>query len=171
MASTADLAVKRSVVRVIVLSILSVGLYGFYWFYVTRQQVTEEVGGNDAVGLQTVGLLVPILNWFIIYWLWRDINKLRTKETGQSFPVGLFLVLSILFGIAAIVIYPLVVSYLNEYWDKKTGGQATNAPVSGGEIAVVVVGLLLAVVWGVVLASTISSADSVNSVTNYNYNY
>ena len=126
-------------------TILSFGLYAFYWFYVTREQMTREVGGNDQVGLQTAGLLVPILNIFITYWLWRDINIARTRVGLPEFNIPVYLVLSIL-GLSPIF-YGLVVSKLNEYWDHRTGGQATDAPVTGGEKAVVAVGAILLVLY------------------------
>lgn len=138
-------AVKRGVGRVLGFSVLSFGLYGFYWFYVTREQMTREVGGDDNAGLQTAGLLVPILNIFIIYWLWRDINIARTRVGLDEFSIPVYLVLSLL-GLSPIF-YCLVVSKLNEYWDRRTNGQATDAPVTGGEKAVVAVGLVLLVLY------------------------
>src|SRR5687767_14941409 len=62
-----ELAIKRSVGRVIGLSILSFGIYTYYWFYVTRKQVNGEIGSTDDPGLYTAGLLVPILNVIITY--------------------------------------------------------------------------------------------------------
>lgn len=149
----AELAVKRSVVRTFLLYIISGGLYGLYWFYVTRQAVTKEVGGNDQVGLQTAGLIVPILNIFIIYWLFRDIDKLHRKAGLSGFPavwfvvgplIGAFVpIVNIFVGIVSIVLFGLVIKYLNEYWDKSTGGKATEAKITGGEIAVAVAGLVI----------------------------
>lgn len=149
----AELAVKRSVVRTFLLYLISGGLYAFYWFYVTRQAVTKEVGGNDQVGLQTAGLIVPILNIFIIYWLFRDIDKLHRKAGLSGFPavwfvvgplIGAFIpIVNVFVGIVSIVLFGLVVKYLNEYWDKSTNGKATEAKVTGGEIAVAVAGLVI----------------------------
>jgi hypothetical protein len=151
-----DVAVKRSVLRVLLLSIISGGLYGLYWFYVTRQAVTAEIKGDDQVGLQTAGLLVPILNVFIIYWLLRDIDILHRKAGLSGFPalwfvlgplIGAFIpFVNIFVGIASIVLYGLVIMYLNQYWDKSTGGKATNAKVTGGEIAISIAGLVINVI-------------------------
>lgn len=173
---TQGLAVKRSVLRVIGFGIISLGIYGFYWFFVTRKQVTEEVGGKDQVGLQTVGLIVPILNIFILYWLFRDIDKLHRQAGLSGFPALPLavtpLVISIItriipklsiIGLANLVVYGFVVSKLNEYWDKKTDGKAENAPVTGSEIAVVVGGLVLMILLilaiGAVLLAAIGIAN------------
>lgn len=138
-------AVKRGVGRVVGFTLLSLGLYSFYWFYVTREQVTREIGADDNAGLQTAGLLVPILNIFIVYWLWRDINVARTRVGLQEFPIPVYLILSLI-GLSPIF-YCLVVSKLNEYWDRRTGGQAVDAPVTGGEKAVVAIGAAFLVLW------------------------
>ena len=75
--STEGWAVKRGIVRVVVF--LFGGTYLFWWFYKTRPKVTAELGTYDNVTAQTWGLLVPILNYFILYWLLRDIAELRRR--------------------------------------------------------------------------------------------
>ena len=153
-------AIKRSVLRAIGFTVLSFGLYSFYWFYVTRKELTRELGTQDNAALQTAGLLVPILNWVIIYWLWRDINSLRARVGLSEFSIPLYLVLSII-GLAPIF-YCLVASDLNEYWDWRSGGQATDAPVTRNEKIVVAVGALLWLLWilGVVVAILVAATSS-----------
>lgn len=156
-------AVKRGLGRVWGFTLLSLGLYSYYWFFVTREQVTREIGGNDNAGLQTAGLFVPILNIVIIYWLWRDINVARTRVGLPEFSIPLYLVLSLI-GLAPIF-YSLVVNKLNEYWDRRTGGQAVDAPVTGGEKAVVAVGAVFLVLWilfiiAVILAVALGGSSS-----------
>jgi len=162
-------AVKRGVGRVLGFSVLSFGLYTYYWFYVTREQLTSEIGGDDDAGLQTAGLLVPILNIFIIYWLWRDINIARTRVGLPEFSIPLYLVLSLI-GLAPIF-YCLVVSKLNEYWDRRLGGQAADAPVTGGEKAVVAVGAVFLVLYivGIIAFIAILASQGVSSSSSYSY--
>ncbi|MBA2505591.1 MAG: DUF4234 domain-containing protein [Thermoleophilaceae bacterium] len=136
--------VKWPMGRVIAFSILSLGLYSFYWFYVTRKQVTQQVGGNDNAGLQTLGLIVPILNFVIAYWLWRDIGELRQRVGLSEMNVTLYMVLfvvgAIFFPPLVAVVYILVLQALNEYWDASTNGAAVNKPITSGEIAVTLAG-------------------------------
>lgn len=148
-ASGGPFAIKRSVLRAIGFTLLSFGLYHFYWFNVTRKEVSRELGTDDDAALQTAGLLVPILNWIIIYWLWRDINVARTRVGLPEFSLPVYLVLSIL-GLAPIF-YCLVASSLNEYWDRRTGGQATDAPVTRNEKLVVALGALLWLLWALIV--------------------
>ena len=135
-----ELAIKRGVGRVIGFTILSPFIYPYYWFFVTRKQLNSELGNTDDAGLYTAGLLVPILNIIIIYWLWRDIDALRRRVGMPEFNVILWLVLSAFVPFAAIVFYPMVVNRLNEYWDVRTQGAAITAPVTSGEKIVVAIG-------------------------------
>lgn len=93
--------VKRSVIRSLGLS-LFLPLYNFYWFYAARRDVTTELGTSDRAGLQTIGLLVPILNIFIIYWLYRDISRLQSKVRLPAFSSGWYLFSPVLVAILAI---------------------------------------------------------------------
>ncbi len=152
------LAIKRSVIRVLGFGVLSFGLYTFYWFYATRKEVSRELGTDDDAALQTAGLLVPVLNWVITYWLWRDINRLRARVGLPEFSIPLYLVLSIL-GLM-VIFYALVVSHLNEYWDQRTGGRATDTVITRNEKLVVAAGALLWVLWAVSIAVVIAVAAS-----------
>jgi hypothetical protein len=216
-ATTNDLAVKRSVLRVIGLNFITNGIYHFYWFYVTRQRLTSLVNGKDQVGLQTVGLIVPILNAFILYWLYRDINKARAAQKLDQFPAGLyvwlpyalgvgafvfgfgalmsllfgvtsgfgsdastgalagagisfviFILLALAAGITALVFFCIAVSKLNQLEDVRSKGKAVNAKFGRGEIAVIVVGVILLILRLVGGGYSGSSGNSNNSLDNYN---
>lgn len=88
--------IKRSVLRVIGLSLITSGLYNFYWFFVTKNQLKRELKNEQHVGWQTVGLVVPILNWFVIYWLYRDINRSRVTQKLGEFPAVWYVVIPII---------------------------------------------------------------------------
>lgn len=187
--------VKRSVLRVIGLSIVTSGLYFFYWFFVTKNQLKRELKNEQHVGWQTAGLLVPILNLFILYWLYRDINNARDTQKQSpfaaiwyvlvpfilialAFVIGIGAILSIIGAIAAelsdqsastglagagvlgglfallllftggilsYVFLGLSIKNLNEYWDKRSGGKAGEAKFRGGEVAIIIVGVLLTI--------------------------
>lgn len=131
-------AVKWPMARVVGFSILSLGIYQFYWFYITRKWLTQQIGGSDNAGLQTLGLIVPILNFVIIYWLWRDISALRERVGLTPMNVSIYLIVYILgtlfFPLINLVILVLVLQALNEYWDASTNGQAVDKPTTSGEL-------------------------------------
>lgn len=134
--------VKLPLGRVIGFSVLSLGLYGVWWLYTVRGQLDQQLGdGRDDATMHTLGLFVPILNWFVVYWLWRDLNFLRTRVGLPPFELTGYLIGSIL-GLS-FVFFPLVANQLEEYWDRSTSGMAGYAPVTGGEKAVVAAGVAI----------------------------
>ncbi|MDQ3720374.1 MAG: hypothetical protein M3350_06280 [Actinomycetota bacterium] len=128
-------------------TILSFGLWGYYWFYVTRKQVDQELGGHrDDALLHTLGLLVPILNFFVVYWLWRDISLVRGRAGLSEFSAGGYLaglIIGAFFAVGVPLFYTLVLSKLNEYWDRRAGGVAPDHPVTTAEKVVVGIGVAL----------------------------
>jgi multisubunit Na+/H+ antiporter MnhG subunit len=166
-------AIKLGILRVIILGLIS-PFYGLYWFYHTRGVVTRELGTNDQVGLQTAGLFVPILNIFIYYWLLRDIDKLNRQIGGQGFPVppvwmilgpvilAIIPLVNLLAGVLGLVVAILVLMRMNEVYDKKG---ATSKPFSGGEIAVVVLGIAFYILYFVVIAAALSGASQIQTTT------
>lgn len=135
--------VKRSMGRCWGFTLLSFGIYGPYWVYVTRKLLDAELQhGRDDAAFHTVGMFVPVLNFFVTYWIWRDIDRLRQALGLPRFEVGVFVGLTVIGG--APVTYSLVLNKLNEYWDHRSQGWATDAPVTTGEKIVVIAG---AVFW------------------------
>ena len=139
-------AVKRPLGRTWGLSVVSFGLYSYVWFYIHRKLIDGEMGeGKDDALLHTLGLLVPVLNFFIVHWLWRDLNTLRVRVGMPEFPEIAYVVGSIFL---APVFYSLVLNELNEYWDVRTQGLATDAPITTAEKGVAIGG---AVIFGLYL--------------------
>lgn len=141
-----ELAVKRSLGRCAVAYMLSFGFYGFYWFFQYRKRMNAELGKTDDAGLHTVGLFVPFLNWYLVYLLWKDISDARVRIGLTELPVIPYIVGAIIgafFIFFHLIFFGVVNVGLNEYWDRRTGGQATDAPWTGGEKLAVIVPLVL----------------------------
>lgn len=202
-------AVKRSVLRVIGLNLITSGLYGLYWFYVTRQRVDSELGEERwikqspaaqlfgpmalaaaGVPLSLILIGIPILIAAVVlgvlvgYGLYRDISVLHKKQGLGGFPaiwfilapviLGVIPILNFAAGLVGLVLFGIVVSKLNEYWDKKTAGQATEAGYGSGEITVIVVGVLLWVLFAVlavlgVFTAAVTGGNTPTTVPNYGY--
>lgn len=144
--------VKLPLGRVIGLSALSFGIYGFWWLHTVRRQLDQQVGaGRDDATMHTLGLFVPVLNWFVVYWLWRDLNALRVRVGLPEFPLVGYLIGSIL-GLS-FVFFPLVSNELEQYWDASTGGRAVDAPLTGGEKIIAGVGVAL---WALFLLAMVA---------------
>jgi hypothetical protein len=150
-------------------TILTFGLWGFYWFYTTRKEVDLELGGQrDDALLHTLGLLIPILNFFCIYWLWRDISLLCQRSGVGEFSPGGYLagliVLSFI-GLGAPIFYSLVLSKLNEFWDRRAGGVAPVRPVATAEKVVVGIGIALLLLYFLIIVIVIIAAAAGSSTT------
>jgi hypothetical protein len=135
-------AVKRSLGRCIGFTALSFGGWAFYWLYTHRKLFDGELGrGRDDAVLHTVGYMVPIWNFFILYWLWRDLNELRMRVGLPAFPVGGYVAGAIFL---APVFFCLVAVKVDEYWNARLGAWATEAPVTTVERVILAIG---AVIW------------------------
>jgi hypothetical protein len=138
-------AVKYSLGRAWGYAALSFGLWTFYWFHVNRRLLDGETGrGRDDALLHTLGLLVPVLNVFVVYWLYRDLDEVRRRTGLPGLPVGGYVVGAIL---AAPILYSIALGKLNEYWDMRTQGLASESPTTGGEKAVLIVGAAIWLLW------------------------
>jgi hypothetical protein len=126
------LAVKRSVLRAALASAASFGLYTLFWFYQYRRRISAELGRQDDADLHTAGLLVPFLNCYLTYLLWRDIGDARLRVGLNTLPALTYVICSLPI-VSAPIVCCIVGSNLNEYWDRRTGGAATDAPWTTGE--------------------------------------
>jgi len=125
-----ELAIKRSLVRCAVATTVSFGVYSFWWFYQYRRRLSAELGKTDDAGLHTAGLLVPFLNYYLIYLLWNDISEARVRVGLSEMPAIAYVIGAIF---VAPIFYGIVNAQLNEYWDRRTGGRAIDAPWTSGE--------------------------------------
>ncbi len=138
-------AVKTPMGRAVLFTILSFVLWTIYWFYKNRRLLDGELAdGRDDSTMHTFGLFVPVLGYFIVYWLYRDLSYLRTRYGLPEFSVPGFLVAAILLGPLG---YAFVLKYFNEYWDVRTNGAAVDSQVTGGEKAIVGIGIGLFVLY------------------------
>ena len=116
-AGTGQLGKPRNSVAVIILSIITLGIYALYWYYKTYQEMKDH-SGEGIGGL--VGLLLAIfcniVNWFVMP---SEVENLY-KAAGQQAPVsaitGLWNLLPLLGTIIWIV---KVQGGLNDYWKSK----------------------------------------------------
>lgn len=149
------LPLKWPVGRVSAFWIVSLGFYGYYWFGVARQHVSQALRkGDDHPGWQTLGMAIPVVNVGLTYVLWRDVDRLRRSVGLESIPVVPYLVIALVPLVGQAIAYTRVLGALNEYWDARTDGRAVEMPASRWEYGAVAVapGLALAyLVFGVLL--------------------
>lgn len=99
-----ELAVRFPLLRVIVLTCLSLGFFGVYWFFQTRKQVSQLLDDGGNPWLHTVGLFVPVWNLITTVLLWKSIRDLNDATQTKRIPLRtlvICLVAPLLLAIAA----------------------------------------------------------------------
>ena len=77
--------IERSFPRILVYTVLTLGIYAFYWFYSVNKQIKLEYDEEYSPFWRTIGLLVPIYDILV---LWRVSDTVtRTVIEDQNGPV------------------------------------------------------------------------------------
>jgi len=114
------------------------GLWLIFWFHRTRRLLDGELArGRDDAIVHSLGLVVPVWNIFVLYWLYRDLDELRRWHGLSELPVPAYTVGG---ALAPAVTYSIALGRFNELWDRRTQGLAVEAPVTTAEKAVLAVG-------------------------------
>ncbi len=107
---------QRSIATAIILSIVTCGIYGLYWFVCLNNDVNtmnEQPGTSGGTALLLTIITCGIYGW---YWSYKQGEKIEAIKAKRGLPAGnsavLFLVLSIV-GLA-IVAYALMQNELNK---------------------------------------------------------
>jgi hypothetical protein len=150
LAAVATYGVKFSQKRAWGLSIITWGVWAVWWLHATRQRFDAELGdGRDDALKHTLLYFVPVANFFVVYWLWRDLSVLRQRVGLAGFPAGGYVVGAILL---APVFFTLALNRHNEYWDARFAGHAVDAPFTTGEKASVALGIVVFLLYMVLFA-------------------
>jgi hypothetical protein len=116
---------QRGIGFAILISIITLGIYTFYWVFKTQEEVKEhsDIGVGGVLGFVIYFLLSPV-TWFLIP---SDVGKMY-KADGREAPfsgwTGLWLLLPI---VGAFVWFIKVQGALNRYWESKAGTAAVAA--------------------------------------------
>lgn len=138
----------------VLLSIVTFGIYEFYWFYRNWKHFKAHKNLNISPGWRTVGLFVPIYGLIIAYRQLRNIRDF-SKQVGvvKTYSPGL-----ILFGwfalnalwklpdpfwlLTLLSVWPLAIvqNVLNSYWEKEQHGLSARTSFTGGQIILLILG-------------------------------
>ena len=165
--STRSAAVIISGARIIVASFLSLGLYFFYWLYITWKHMASEIEGDNHPFWHAMTLNVPVYGFFRMHAHIRTINELAARQSvASTIAPGLAVLLLVLstvlnfvsFGIAntaAIILITLISTtlitvpmtmaqrVLNLYWGRALSpGIVRYARIGVGELIIVIFGII-----------------------------
>ena len=158
-----DPAVRLSFNRVVLLTIASLGVYQYWWFYITWKQLAPVTMAGHRPVWHALAMLVPIYNFFRLH---KHIAVI--KEASGSPTLSPRLVVALTIGSTALVLASLRIdnaailfvivltglavttfivgwaqSALNQYWHARIGAGLRNTPIGTGELTLVSLGLLL----------------------------
>jgi len=86
----------RSIVKLLLLSLVTFGFYGLVWFVRTKEEMTAAGADIPTAWL----LIVPIAN---LYWLWKYCGGVELVTRGKTSQVVGFIVFAVL-GVIGVAI-------------------------------------------------------------------
>lgn len=188
--------VRYSLWRVGILTLLSFGLYYFYWMYVSWKHLAAEMPEKEFHPVwHALSQFVPIYNFVVVYQHFRTIKEVQKRVWVESnLDPGLAVVLGILLPFISIIggvgflIAPLwaVLNFiatigmmilviwgqmnLNKYWRKPGARPVRSARTGPGEIVITAVGGIVTALVLIVIVfpptASISSVYEADSLTS-----
>ena len=120
--NTGPLGRSRGILFVILISILTLGIYYLYWVYKNHEEVKEHSGqGIGGVLGLVIALVVGFVTPFVLPSEIRKMYERDGRESRVSGWTGLWATLGILILVGPIVWFVKVQGALNRYWRIKSG--------------------------------------------------
>ena len=121
--NTGPLGSSRGVVFVILISIVTLGIYYLYWVYKSHEEIKEHSGqGVGGVLGLVIALVVGFVTAFVLPSEIRKMYEQSGRESRVSGWTGLWATLGALILIGPIVWFVKVQGALNRYWERKAPG-------------------------------------------------
>ena len=158
---------RLSMGRVVLVSVVTSGLYFFYWFYLTWKHLESETGEVHYPVWHTLTLFVPIYGLFRLH---RHVSVIQGLALGAEVETSLspnlavvLVALNWMLGLGAARVESLaalvllnaiglaltttVVAWsqdsLNRYWGRAKEASLQDVPVGPGEVALILLGILI----------------------------
>jgi len=109
---------------ILLLSIITCGIYSFYWLYVTMEDINKAAGEQriDSTLLLIGSIFCAPVMWVALYKIDKNLQQLSQQHgTHYTDNFILWLLLTIFCGVGVIVAYFQASKGLNDIWDKRQG--------------------------------------------------
>ena len=111
---------KRSVATAIILSIITCGIYGIYWYIKLNDEINTVNGDlNDTSGGMVFLFSIITCGIYMFYWMYKMGDKLDQISVKKGMPTqsrGILYIVLTIFGLS-IVSYALMQDSLNKFID------------------------------------------------------
>jgi len=116
-AATGSVGTIRNPAFVIIVGILTIGIYFLYWDFKTYQEMKDYSGQGIGGGLGLVlAIFCNIVNWFLLPSEVANLYQRDGKKAPVSAVTGLWFLLPLL---GAIIWFVKVQGALNDFWESK----------------------------------------------------
>lgn len=111
---------KKGIAICVILSIVTCGIYGIYWWYCIIRDINTISGDPDSMSPVMVILLgIVTCNIYTLYWVYKTgtmLDQKAVEEGGQSGNRGILYLLLSFFGLG-IITFCLLQDSINKYAD------------------------------------------------------
>jgi len=142
--------------RLVLLTVLTLGLYQFYWFHRNWTRLRDEFGEPLSPGWRTLGLLVPFVNIVLVHQQFRMLARALRRAgaaanyspallTAAFFALAFAANVSGLWPLSLLTVLPLIPVHeaMNGYWSTVDRDRPVREGFSPGELAAMTAGGLL----------------------------
>lgn len=113
----------RDPVMVILLSIITCGIYAFFWYYTIMTDMNLTLGEErmNPILLLVLSIICFPVFWFVLYKTDKGLAEVTQKE-GLQYKENftMWLLLSLLLGVGMFVAYYQITATFNEIWAKRS---------------------------------------------------
>ncbi len=171
---------KTSVTKLILLSIVTFGIYHLYWFYKNWRFIKQHDKKDISPGWRTLGSIIPIINIWLIYDQFKSVIELAKKKNIEvNWSAGLLTFLYIFIGVIflfgpqeffiEILLIPIITlplipiqNYLNKFLEM-TERKSVKTKFTTGEIILTIV---LIILWILIILGMVGTNYSTSLTDN-----
>ena len=170
-------ALRLSIARIIILSIVTSGLYVFYWLYLTWKHLQSETGEVHCPVWHALTFLVPVYGLFRIHKHVAVIQAVSQRAgveallspalavtmlalywlmamlSANSASFGTFIILNLIRLALITTVIVRSQATLNNYWSSVKGEALARVPLGGGEVKFVALVLVMQLTLTIFLGS------------------